>query len=1746
VGCVLAVSVCGEQGRFPTTPSGGGGGGGGGGGTSSDVTPPVVLIVLPAAPHDTVQDITDSLKFTVADTDNVKLKSVQLTVSGLAPYSFTPFIDSANVGVAGYSKTYTLPLKRGAPGHKIIIDAIALDGAGNLAEKRDTIRIVDQKPPVLTMTAPVGSATVGASNAIKVFASAADPSGVLYMGARVFTINNLNQRVVLVANGKAVADSTIYPTAPSNKTDSILVPIPASVPPGTYLLQAFARDSSPTPNDTVSATVSLQVITVLAPDSSFWKTPPQDTTVTAGDSLLAQFDAKDSAGVSSVTFTGYSVHGDSSLGTFTTTPRYTALGATLVAPLKKDTLIRRYFKATPDSSADSVFLSAAATNAGGLTATKRLRIRVVHGRFALVTSPPNASNQPVGAGLTVSVAASTPDSLIALGFYVKRNPAVIRDSLPVNPHLVSANSTILLPAWLRNYGANPQLPLGSVDTIVPFAYGKTSGYFEGPFVTVVNVGAQITITAPATVIAGDSLRVTSVRAQESLLQLGISSITMYVNAIRPTGPCAGCADTVSRYQPIVLNMAASLPVDTTVGPCLLAPVSSDSTAETARLVVEVRDRAGALTRAVVLITILKGPKANVTAPKAGSRQPIGVPLSVTVSASDTSQLTALGFVSHGAVPDSQTFAVAAYSASHTFTLTVPATVGLGAVDTIIPFAVATLHPQFSGRLVVVSFVDTIPPTITRQGPSLVDTVVTAGDSVLVKLRVQDNHGVTAVTLSGVAYRGSATLGTLTTVTRYTPKTIALASKTDTALTRYLNAVLTDSTVEPVYLVYVAQDSAGNLARDSIRIQMGVGSSVRVTSPGAGSRQPLGDTLRVTLSGSSRDSIKVLGYRARGALPGADSTVFGSPLALSQVTTKKLPIPATLALGTDTIVPFATTSSGNQFLGAPVVVGFADTLKPTVTIQQPPKAPVLTVAVGDSVLTRVHVTDNKGVVSLVLTGVAHRGSVSLGTDSIVARYTPRSVTLPQSVDTVVTRYLRAVTPLDSTGEFVRIIATATDSSGNVRADSDSVRVVSGPKVSVVTPAANAVTSPTKSLTIQVHAKGGQGVRILGYRIAGVFTLSDSTIASPVNGVLSDTLTFTKTIVIPALTPLGTFNITAFAVDSTGNPSATIPGVDVTVQSLTATDNVPPLVQFTVPLRVEAGDSINVTATDPSGITKVGFIARDSVGTILVGDSLSFGGSGTFVSQKFRLKLDTVTTFPRVVTVEAFGVDGATTPNRGVSVARTSVTPAGPPTQAFQDTLTLVAGATISLPLGGQFGDAVVNKNRNELYLTNTLLDQIEVFSLTTNSFSTPIRVGSRPLGIALWPRDTLGNNRDTIIVANSGGSNLSIVDVSPGVRAELSRRRLADYIVQTVKTAPTAAGGIQVLTTDYDLSDRPQYLGATCRHMTAPAGVCDSVVAVYSTAPTPAQPGPFTSRGYLASENLSGPIAPSSGHLFYEIAEGGTDTLQIIAVRDTLPGQAIRDTILGAGVGRLVTLSTLALQESTFVRNSGDFNHTVMGEGGFNQGFARALALDARAKVAVVVRPPCNLLSPGGVILGQLSCSYAIDSGVSPGIFVRDFLVNRAAKVLSVATNFNGRTNLVRADSIYAFDYTLKQSGLMAVPSGQSGMDFDPNNAFDANTRTSGGLNKNDRLVFAARPDASIDVFDTYWYSEVAKIPIRDTIIGPIRVASNGVTLILVGVTSRGVVVVRLPNFTNPFPVAPMRPLLTGQPATPRKAVAARP
>ena len=397
-------------------------------------------------------------------------------------------------------------------------------------------------------------------------------------------------------------------------------------------------------------------------------------------------------------------------------------------------------------------------------------------------------------------------------------------------------------------------------------------------------------------------------------------------------------------------------------------------------------------------------------------------------------------------------------------------------------------------------------------------------------------------------------------------------------------------------------------------------------------------------------------------------------------------------------------------------------------------------------------------------------------------------------------------------------------------------------------------------------------------------------------------------------------------------------------------------------------------------------------------------------------------------------------------------------------------------------------------------------------------------------DTLGNYDDSVVVANSGGTELSILDMRAGVRRLAWRQDLPNYIVEKYNVVLSGGTYVQRFTI-FDLSDRPQYLATVCR--TAGSALCatDSIFALYSTTPTSSSTSPFDGKATIRMEKLINTANPALlfGHLFWEIgnvaSSDNSDTLRIILRR----GRPYNTTqvVLSACAGVTVNFATFGLGDSTFVRNSGNFTHAFFGEGGsISTQFARVMGYTS--KDVLLQGAPTYVACNAPVVSTRDSGYNDVDFGMSPAVDVSDFISNTGIRILSIATNFNGGTNLVRADSIYFLDEGLRLKGTSPAPTGAPGMDMNYNHAFQAGnpgTPTFGGSgNPNDRLVFAARPDGNIDVFDTFFYGVVGTVPVRDPIIGPLRVANHlSGNQLLFGITARGLVMVRLPTITNPNP-----------------------
>ncbi|HEY4953695.1 MAG TPA: hypothetical protein VII02_02300 [Gemmatimonadaceae bacterium] len=774
----------------------------------------------------------------------------------------------------------------------------------------------------------------------------------------------------------------------------------------------------------------------------------------------------------------------------------------------------------------------------------------------------------------------------------------------------------------------------------------------------------------------------------------------------------------------------------------------------------------------------------------------------------------------------------------------------------------------------------------------------------------------------------------------------------------------------------------------------------------------------------------------------------------------------------------------------VAAACADSTMSTSTLADKSPPSVSLTSVGSTVDTIISFTveakDNLGIktISVLVSGGLTFSFDTTFTSANTDASIPFSVSVPRSVPR---------------GTPVLVTASAVDGALN-RSAVDTLKLTVGnvppADVHFTSPASGTLAVVGKSIIVSLSARSAVKVRSVGFRATGALPIADSTVFS---SPLSDSVSTLDTIPIPANAPIGAVSLAPFVIDSLGQRTVG-PAITLNVQPLSAINSTP-IVTFSHTVRIEVGDTLHVEASDQTGITVLGYEVRRTVGgTIDAKDSIVSNGNITSQLKTFNLRLP-YSDFPTTIYIQAFA--------RNSNNTRAYAKIAGGTDRI--DTVTVVAGSTRSLPLGGSVADALYHPRTDRLYLTNIERNELEVFSLTDSSFKAPIIVGSRPWGISAWPRDRNGTMGDTLLVANSGATDISYVNLNAsGSGREVFRYALPNIVAFSVTSTKTSAGFTLQQRTKYDFSDRPQYIGSTC----AGAGPdCGDVVVTYSTTPTPGQSAPFDKKnGTLRWENLT----RGTSHFFYEQAEGqsqdGADTLEVIRY-DANTGAATtlvpyKQTVT-VGTKTLeysvvVQLPALAFRDTTFVRNSGNFRRAAYGEGGPVQG-TRAMTFDVTRGFQTSVT-----LIDGTVMTLPIPVH---DLGISQAADVSDFVANSFAKVQGVAMNFDGSLTGIRADSTYLLNPALRLQGILGTTASNAGLDFHPSN----NGPNSFPLSS--RLVFAASAEPVIEIFDSYCYKRVSSVPIRDPIIGPIKAALRPLTgqLVLVGATKGGVVIVTLPN-----------------------------
>src|SRR5207253_169713 len=177
----------------------------------------------------------------------------------------------------------------------------------------------------------------------------------------------------------------------------------------------------------------------------------------------------------------------------------------------------------------------------------------------------------------------------------------------------------------------------------------------------------------------------------------------------------------------------------------------------------------------------------------------------------------------------------------------------------------------------------------------------------------------------------------------------------------------------------------------------------------------------------------------------------------------------------------------------------------------------------------------------------------------------------------------------------------------------------------------------------------------------------------------------------------FTVTAFAVDA-GGRRALSPPVTVTVQT-PGNDLTPPAVSHSISSPVEVNDNVTVHATDPSGISWIGFrvdtalnAAPPFTGIVaLKVDTVNVSaGNLTTVDSTFALALPLGdSALPKSVVVRGYACDLATARNCAYSQTSTVITGTAARPRALGigalsgsgvDTVIVVAGITRPLPLG----------------------------------------------------------------------------------------------------------------------------------------------------------------------------------------------------------------------------------------------------------------------------------------------------------------------------------------------------------------------------------------------------------------------------------------------------------------------------------
>jgi hypothetical protein len=911
----------------------------------------------------------------------------------------------------------------------------------------------------------------------------------------------------------------------------------------------------------------------------------------------------------------------------------------------------------------------------------------------------------------------------------------------------------------------------------------------------------------------------------------------------------------------------------------------------------------------------------------------------------------------------------------------------------------------------------------------------------------------------------------------------------------------------------ASDQSGRVSEiRTFSVPVRITSAPQVTATVTPQSATPGGNLQLAVTAQDKAGLRSIGYVLLNSA--GDTVGVGSVDASGtrRDTTFDISVPVAVGDSVVSVIAYAINTVDLRGVAAPLALRVVDSEKPKQAFLEP--LPGQSYTPGMPIRVRLHVSDSaSGLAEVKIRGVAFRNFPDTLQNTVpIVRYPEVTIPFPQGpdrpapLDTVLVRDL--LPNADVTVEPVFLIAQTRDRAGNVA--TDTVRVVPGPRVTITSPAPGATVRINSDMQVRFSAfDPAAGLDSVKLHVTGA---TNRTEVWRNLGGTRELREFEP--IIPIGPATGVIQIRAEAWNTTGAMGVTPQAVLVTVTQSLALDNVPPLVlrRVAAPARMELMDTMRVTvqANDGtgSGIRRMGVVvlAQPDDGQpaqVFYRSSEEFSPARSGVVERtFGVHLgerftETMLTFPRNVTlqVQAYAVDaegncsvavGAEFASRPCTDTTTINNVQHFSTNAAPQPVTVMAvsGRSVRLPDGGRIADAVVDDRFRRIYLSNIQNNRIEVFDLNTNGFAAHRLVGAAPWGM------TISVDGSRLFVANSGGTNISVLPITAGALLSENDRILTPNVLLHDVRFETVDGYTRYTVAHHDFSDRPQFIAqdtsGTLVFSTLPTDANRNGTIRYITNTNGVPAVRIMHRGLVTSTDNAWALA---GVDSIEIANRSptTSDLVILYSRHRTTGAIVQSSPLPidsaiaelrqvANVERFAgtwNVPQLALGDTTFVATSADRAWIAFGEGAVAP-FGRIFICCTRTQVPG--EPPVL--------------------GLSSEIAVQDLLSNASERVIGVGLNNNGSLGVARGTfatyyftgrtgNLGAGELRLQGEFRTGMAGGQGGATLHPQH--------SAVLQSGDAaLSFAATANRSIKIIDSRHFYERGEIFLRDNVVGPVR------------------------------------------------------